>query len=400
MVNKIYKRAITDQIIKFLGKNDIIVITGSRQVGKTTLLKYLIQNHIKKNVFYLDLENINLLHLCNSGTKNTYQYLLEHGANEKEKITLVIDEVQYLNNPSSFLKIFHDHYENIQLIVSGSSSFDIKRKFKESLAGRTVTFEIYPLSFDEFLLFKNKSYNLTTNNSTTTNIELIDLAIEYIKYGGYPKIVLENSVELKRIYLSQIINTYIRKDIRDIGNIRDIDSFNKLLELLASQSGSLINILELSNTLKLNRTTVSRYLELLENTFIIKRIRPYHKNLRSELTKHPKIYLLDTGIMHLLWLKDFPKIIFGNSFETFVFLELFKLKKDIKFWRTTNMQEIDFIIQSDKLYSIEVKLNFNNTNLKSLNYFSTKYNSEKIIIGLKGEKRGYYIWEFIKNDSL
>ncbi len=400
MKNKIYKRTLVNQIVKFLKRSDIIVLLGARQVGKTTLLKYLITNHIKKNVFYFDLENIKLLQLCNSGTENTYRYLLEQGANEKEKITLVIDEIQYLNNPSSFLKIFHDHYKNVKLIVSGSSTFDIKKKFNESLAGRTVTFELFPLSFEEFLLFKNKSYKLSTNNSQTTNDELINLAEEYIKYGGYPKVVLEKSVEVKQVYLSQIINTYIRKDIRDIGNIRNIEAFNNLLELLGSQSGSLLNILELSNTLNLNRNTVETYLYLLENTFIIKRIRPFHKNLRTEISKHPKIYFLDTGMMHLLWLKDFPKVIFGNSFETFVFLELLKSKKEVKFWRTTNKQEVDFIFQGKKLHSIEVKLNFNHAKLKSLNFFSHKYNSVKTVIGLYGKKQGKYIWEFIKDKYL
>ena len=354
------------------------------------------QNHIKENVFYFDLELKELLDLCNKGAEEVYKYLLQKNADEKKTIYLIVDEIQYLEDPTNFIKIFRDHYPDIKLIVSGSSAFEIKRKFKQSLAGRTVSFELYPLSFEEFLIFKEKSYKLSENNTETINKELVGLAEEYIKFGGYPQIVLENSEEKKKTYLSQIINTYIRKDIRDIGNIRNISSFNKLLEVLASQSGQLLNVLELSNTLGINRETVSEYLDLLENTFIIKRIKPFHKNLRSELTKNPKVFIMDTGIMHLLWLKEFPKIIFGNSFETFVFLELVKSGKSINFWRTKNKEEVDFIINEKKTYAIETKNKFEKQANTGLKPFSDKYNCEPIIVGLYGEKTGKFIWELLK----
>jgi len=222
------------------------------------------------------------------------------------------------------------------------------------------------------------------------------LAEEYIKFGGYPKIVLEQSEEKKLTYLSQIINTYIRKDIRDIGDIRDISSFNKLVEVLASQSGQLLNVLELSNTLGMNRETVRDYLDLLENTFIIKIIRPFHRNLRSELSKNPKVFFLDTGMMHLLWLKEFPKVILGNVFETFVFLELLKAGEKINFWRTTNKQEVDFIIKNKWLYACEVKYNFQKYDNKHLRFFADKYKCKTAIVGLKGKKTGKYIWELLK----
>jgi len=397
MEEKIYRRKLIDEIVKYLKSKEIIVIYGPRQVGKTSLLKYLIKHYIRKNAFYFDLELPNLLELCNKGAERVFEYLIQKGADEKSKIFLIIDEIQYLDDPSRFLKIMHDHYPLIKLIVSGSSTFEIKKKFKESLAGRTINFELYPLSFEEFLIFKNKNYKLNEENDEIINKELVGLAEEYIRFGGYPKIVLENSEEKKQAFLGQIINTYVRKDIRDIGDIRNISVFNKLLELLASQSGQILNILEISNTLKINRETLMAYMDLLENTFIIKRISPFHKNLRSELSKNPKIFFLDTGMMHLLWLKEFPKVVLGNSFETFVFLELIKTNKKINFWRTTNKQEIDFIIQDKKLYAIEVKLNFQNVDNKSLKFFSVNYKSKIETIGLKGEKKGKYIWEFVKS---
>src|SRR3989338_7800213 len=399
MTKKIYRRKVVDEIVKYLKSKEVIVIYRSRQVGKTSLLKYLIENHLKKNVYYFDLELPNLLELCNQGAESVLKYLIQKGAEENQKIFLLIDEIQYMDDPTKFLKIMHDHYPNIKLLVSGSSTFEIKKKFKESLVGRTVNFEVYPLSFEEFLMFKGKNYKINKENTDAINAELIRFAEEYIKFGGYPKIVLENSEEKKQIYLSQIISTYIRKDIRDIGHIRNISSFNKLLEILASQSGQLINVLELSNTLKINRETILEYLDLLENTFIIKRITPFHKNLRSELSKNPKVFFLDTGMMHLLWLKEFPKVVFGNVFESFVFLELMKLNQKINFWRTTNKQEVDFIIKNKELYAVEVKYNFQNLDNSSLRFFSKEYACKTVTIGLKGEKKGKYIWEFLKEIS-
>ncbi len=224
MIEKIYKRQVIDKILKYLSSREIIVIYGARQVGKTYILRYLINNHLKENYFYFDLEVPNLLELCNSGPDEVHKYLLQKGADEKKKIFLLIDEIQYLQNPSNFLKIMHDHYHHIKLIVSGSSTFEIKRKFKESLAGRTINFEVYPLSFNEFLEFKERNYKLSKENNSKINQEIIPLAEEFIKFGGYPKIVLENDEEKKAAYLYQIIDTYINKDISDIGNIRNINS--------------------------------------------------------------------------------------------------------------------------------------------------------------------------------
>ena len=398
MIDKKYKRTIVEDILKFIDSKDAIVIYGARQVGKTTLMKYIMEQHVKENAIYLDLEISSLLDVCNKGIEELYNYLLQKGVDEKKKIYLFIDEIQYLNDPSKFIKVCCDHYSNIKLFVSGSSTFEIKKKFKQHLVGRTVNFELYPLSFEEFLIFKNKNYALSKNNAELINKELINLSEEFIKYGGYPGIVLEDSEEKKTIYLSQIINTYIRKDIRDIGNIRNIQSFNKLVELLASQSAQLFNISELASTLSVNRSTIMQYMDLLENTFRIKRISPFHKNIRSELSKNQKIFFLDTGMMHLLWLKEFPKIIHGSVFETFVFLELMKSGKRIHFWRTKNKQEVDFIVHTATMYAIEVKYTFEDS--PALKEFTKEYNCEGFIVGLQGDKnkqeQGIYIWELLK----
>ena len=178
-----------------------------------------------------------------------------------------------------------------------------------------------------------------------------------------------------------------------------MESFNRLLIILASQSGNLLNVEELSNTLKIDQKTIKEWLFLLEATYIIRLIRPFHKNIRSELTKNPKVFFIDTGLMHLLHLKSFPKTLMGSSFETSFFSELLKNNLETNFWRTTNKQEIDFIVQTNKLFAVETKLNFQQSIGSSLNFFKEKYGSKNFVVAIYGEKDGKfkkYPWEMIK----
>lgn len=386
MNDNIYKRTIIDNIIKYLFTDDIIVLHGARQVGKTYIL-YFLENYLKEKkevVHYIDLEDSRYVKILNSGVEEFVKYLKETGINTNSKIFILIDEIQYLDNPSSFLKLMADHNKNIKLVVSGSSSFEIKSKFKDSLVGRTVNFEIFNLSFKEFLLFKQNVFD-DKNIYTQKKIdELKNLFKEYVLYGGYPKIVLNDEIEKKEKYLQQIADTYIRKDIRDLASIKDIDKFNKLLEVLASQSGNLLNIAELSNTCKISKQTIENYLFIMENTYIIKLVKPYSKNIRSELFKMPKIYFYDSGLMQMLWLKSLQKEIIGNVFETSIFSELVKKysKENIRYWRTADKKEIDFILNiKNEILPIEVKLNFEQFNPTAVNYFKGKYEikSHKLI---------------------
>lgn len=377
---ELLKREIINGIKKFIDSKDVVVLHGARQVGKTSILKYL-QDELtlqKKNILYIDLEDLRFVGLLNSGVESFISYLKENNFLNKSLLYLFIDEVQYLNNPSNFLKLIHDHYaDKIKLFVSGSSTFEIKSKFKESLVGRTINFEIYPLSFREFLFFKGHNINFQEEVLSGLTIEeLKKLYKEYILYGGYPRIVLEEDVSKKEIYLQQIIDTYIRKDIRDLANIKDVLKFNKLLEVLSSQSGQLLNVVELASTSKLSRETVENYLFLMENTYILKLLSPFSSNLRSELFKTPKVFFYDTGITNLLWLKTFPKNILGNIFETSIFAELVKkrINKEVFFWRTQDKKEIDFIIRrGNRILPVEIKLTQSGFNYTAMKYFLEKY---------------------------
>ena len=376
------ERSVIKNINKYIKTDDIIVLHGARQVGKTTIMKMLYEK-IEIPKYYFDLEDSRFLSICNNGIEEIISFLQQKGIikNQKDNCYIFIDEVQYLSNPSSLLKITYDHYKNIKLIVSGSSSFNIKKKFKDSLVGRTVDFEIFPLSFEEFLIFKEQKTDLTKKITNEFIIKsLTSLYKEFSLYGGYPKIVLTNEIEKKETYLQQIIDTYINKDIRDLANVKYIDRFNKLVQVLATQSGNLLNVDELSNTTKLARQTIEEYLFILEATYIIKLVPPYHNNIRSELFKMPKIFFYDAGILSMLWLKMLAKEVIGNVFETSVFSELLKKykKENVYFWRTQSKKEIDFIIKDkQKIIPIETKINNLSFSKNSVKYFLENYKLSK-----------------------
>lgn len=369
MESKLYKRDVTDEIARYVHTDDIIVIHGARQVGKTSILMYLQRQLSEKaeQILYIDLEDSRFVALFDRGVDEFLNYLRGEGfdlsayAQAGKKLFVLVDEIQYLAAPSSFLKLIADHHRYLKLIVSGSSSFEMKSKFKDSLVGRTVNFEIYPLSFRELLTFKGISFVPGITPTEIKTRELQALFLEYALYGGYPKIVLTPELDRKEKYLQQIIDTYIRKDIRDLAEIKDVSRFNRLLEVLASQSGNLLNITELSNTCDLARQTIERYLFLLEQTYILRLVRPFSRNLRSEITKTPKIFFYDTGLMQMLWLKRLQTELLGPVFETSLFAELVKQMRveNVTYWRTTDKKEIDFVLRRPEgPLPVEVKSHF------------------------------------------
>jgi predicted AAA+ superfamily ATPase len=402
MSHSLVKRTVVDEITRFLFTDDIVVIHGARQVGKTSILMVL-QDELKimgEQTTYIDLEDSRYVGILNKGVDEFLTYLREEGfdldvfTKNNKKLFVMIDEIQYLENPSSFLKLLADHHRYLKIIVSGSSSFEMKSKFKDSLVGRTVNFEIYPLSFQEFLLFKGIPFVSAPHYTEKKLSELQSLYVEFALYGGYPKIVLTPEISIKEKYLQQIIDTYIRKDIRDLAEIKDVTKFNHLVEILASQSGNLLNVTELSNTCKLAHQTVERYLFLLEQTYVIRLVRPFSRNLRSEISKTPKIFFYDTGLMQMLWLKQLQRELLGSVFETSIFAELVKRFgcKHIYYWRTLDKKEIDFVVQfPDHVVPIETKINFPRAVPGAIHNFIEAYSSNPLnnlaykVIGLQGQ---------------
>jgi uncharacterized protein len=401
----IIERDLFTAIQPYLQDQEILAIHGARQVGKTSLLQYIMDHNsrfVSDRAFSIDLEDPVYLDICNKGVEELMQYLRARGFDLDGMFFLAIDEIQYLENPSSFLKLFYDRYRGkVKLIVTGSSTFSIKSKFKDSLVGRVLEYELFPLNFREFLRFKSLNYDLDYSAiPDAAHEELKRHYRDFALKGGYPAIVLESVTEKQEKKLNQIINTYIKTDIRDLGKIRNIQKFNYLLQILASQAGNLVNIAELSATIGMAKQTVEDYLFIMENTYVIKILHPYSHNIRSELTKMPKVFFEDAGVAHLLAKRTFSDRLDGNLFENSVFTELRKQAgaERLYFWRTNKMQEVDFILEETRgasgiIIPVEAKLQFRKKDLTSVKYFVEKYGIDKAYVcTLEKTEKSPYKW--------
>jgi len=383
-------RDVTIEAKKYLEDDYILLFIGARQSGKTTVLKQLQQflNEKQKTVYFLNLEDPEWLGLLNKSPKNLFKIFT---IDLHQKNFLIIDEIQYLSNPTNFLKYFWDEYKDrIKIIASGSSAFYIDRKFKDSLVGRKKIFYVRTLSFREFLRFKNEN---ELSKKDFHQIGLADqqkLAVyynEYIIYGGYPRVVLSPLSE-KEDVLRDIAYSYIKKDIYE-SNIRQDEVFYRLFKILASQIGNLVNSSELANTLGCSKTSIDNYLYVMQKSFHINLIKPFFRNIRKELTRMPKIYFWDLGLRNF-FLSNFKGINLrqdqGQLLENAVFRELAEKHpiEKIKFWRTIQKNEVDFVINGNLAY--EVKVDSKQFRISRYKKFLENYPKiELLLVSLKSE---------------
>lgn len=367
----IFNRNILKLARKYLYSEETLIFTGARQVGKTVILKTLKSELEKKGekTYFFNLEDPDYLKLLNKSPKNLFKIV---PLPSNTKTFVFIDEIQYLEKPTNFIKYIFDEYNsNIKLIVSGSSAFYLDKKFKDSLAGRKKIFNVNTLSFREFLHFKGQDKYLNLDFSKLPLIEIDELRIlfeEFVIYGGYPKVVLTNDTDEKNEVLRELAYSYIKKDIYEAG-IKQEDNFYRLFKILSLQVGNLVNSSELASVLGISKTAVDNYLYVMEKSFHIARIKPLFKNIRKELTKMPKVHFLDLGLRNF-FANNFNQFEFridkGMFFENIIYkLLLDKYNKDsIKFWRTQDGKEIDFILDQENL-AFEAKTKFRKNKFKT-----------------------------------
>ena len=358
----LYSRDIFNKIKKVIGRDEFIILVGARQTGKTSLLLLIKEFYEKKGVeaSYFNLENPEYLKSFNDQPFNIFDLLPKRST----KQIVLIDEIQYLANPSNFLKLLYDERrEKIKIIATGSSSFYIDRKFKDSLAGRKFIFNIYPLNFNEFLEFSGETEiaeeKTAKKLSAYYKAKLGKLWEQYVIYGGYPKVALAKEENLKKILIEDIGSSYIKKDALEAG-IKNTEKYYALIKILAGQTGQLMNSQELANTLNLAHKTVEEYLYIMARSYQLAFIRPFYKNLRKELTKMPKAYFYDLGLRNF-FLNDYraldKRLDKGAYLENLVFTEFLKRGDDldsIKYWRTQDKKEVDFIVGRE---AYEIKYN-------------------------------------------
>lgn len=343
----------------------VLILLGSRQVGKTTMVKKIFP---QADYFLVDNEPIKKI--LESYDIETYKTLINKNSRE-----VIIDEIHLLNNPGRAVKIIYDQLENIKLIITGSSSFHIKNKTGESLAGRKIDYNIYPLTFSEYLNQKGITRDLNFNilekiiddqkynpNDQFYKFDIKNILNNVLIYGQYPHLI-ENPNDEK--YLRNFVDSLIFKDILELNLIEDKKLAKDLLKLLAFQIGNLINYSELANSLKADQRTIKRYIEIFEQSFVLFRLYPYSKNKRDEISKAAKIFFYDTGVRNAL-IGDFSALEArtdkGALFENFIISELTKqdsyADKNCKFyyWRTKQGSEIDVVLEKmNELIGVELK---------------------------------------------
>lgn len=363
-------------------RKEVLVLLGARQVGKSTILKKLFPNALFLGA---DVEPIRIA--LEKFDQAVYRQLLTSGVTE-----LVLDEVHLLSDPGRAVKIFYDYLPGVKLAVTGSSSFSIKNRASESLAGRKIEYHLYPLTLPEYLQQKGiREGNdfpafAAWAKERTYPFDLKAIIDHLLIYGLYP--VLESQPR-DTAYLKNLSESVIFKDLLDLSLIENRVAAAGLLKLLAFQIGSLVNYSELAVRLNINVRTVRRYMEIFEQSFIIFTLSPFSRRKRLEVTKMPKIYFWDTGLRNAL-IDDFSSIHLrpdaGSLWENFVAAEINKANYygdfgyKLHFWRTAQGSEIDLVLEKkDELLGIEIKSAGGRVNLA----FKNRYPEAKMFVVTK-----------------
>jgi predicted AAA+ superfamily ATPase len=356
-------RDLFPELLNHLDKKQVTVITGMRRVGKTTAIKYLLQHIPSANKAYFDLEKIENRYIFNqTNTKDIEISLQIEGIDLTNKAWIAIDEIQLLPGITSAIKYLYDTYD-IKFIVSGSSSFYMKNHFTESLAGRKTIFEMYPLTFKEFLSFKeveihwNASEEFPIFNQTFYN-KYKTYYTEYLKFGGFPEVVTCTNEKDKLSYLKDIINSYIELDIKLLSDFSLSDNLYKLIRLLSTRVGSKVDYSKIGSILNINRQKVKDYISLLQFTYFIRLVSPYSNNPDREISQQNKLYFSDNGLLWALGNENE-----GSLLENSIANQLAN-KGELNYYSLKTGQEIDFIL--NKKIAFEVKLTPVNSDLETL----------------------------------
>jgi len=355
----IFRRDIENEIREHLTGKGMVVILGPRQSGKTTLAKKLLEPFGTHGA-YFNCEHADVRSHFVLGEPDILLSLVT------DKKVVVFDEAQTIENIGKILKVFYDTYPHIKVIATGSSAFDLANKIREPLTGRAFEYMLYPLSLDE------------VRSVRTVTPDLLD---EIMVFGSYPAVVAAPTPGRKREEIKNIATNYLYKDVFTFEAIRNPKAFEDMLTHLAARLGSTISTNDLSKELGITQVTVEKYIRLLEQSFVIKRVYSFARNYANELKKSYKVYFLDLGVRNALvggldgGAGDPDR---GVLFESFFFAEL--LKRDTHepfppktyFWRTRDKKEIDFIrVDGKSIRAHECKLTANSTN--HLNAFLKHY---------------------------
>lgn len=344
---ELLNRSIEDRLKALIGKNKVLLILGTRRVGKTVLVNKLIADY-NKPVIVLNGEDLDTQELLQQRTAVNYQKIV---GNAK---LLVVDEAQAIPEIGKILKLMIDTQPNLTIIATGSSSFDLLNKAGEPLTGRKIQFQLYPIAQMELAGRENFV-------ETRQHLE------ERLVFGSYPELLQLPSYREKEDYLHELVQSYLLKDILAFEGIRQADKIVKLLRLIAFQSGSEVSYNELGAQLGMSKNTVESYLDLLSKVFLIYKLPAYSTNQRKEIAKGAKWYFVDNGIRNAI-VNDFRLLNLrqdaGSLWENYLITERMKRNSYMQehaqyfFWRNYNQQEVDLIeLKQGTLHAYELKYN-------------------------------------------
>ena len=338
-------RFLLPQIQEAITPGKVLVLYGPRQVGKTTLVKELLAATALKNSF-INADELVYREALGSQDRHTLGDLA--GDND----LLVIDEAQRVPDIGLNLKIMVDNFPHVAIIATGSASFELANKIHEPLTGRSLTFNLYPVSYKEL----QKTYGAFEARSQLER---------WLVWGSYPAIVTTEMTTLRERLLGELVGSYLYRDILEFNEVRHAGKIADLLRLLAFQIGQEVSLNELANNLGINRATVERYLDLLEKVFVVFKMGGFSRNLRKEIGKSSRYYFYDTGIRNSLIQNFNPLSIrndLGQLWENYLMIERRKANQaagravNVYFWRTYDHKEIDYLEEhGGKLYGYEFK---------------------------------------------
>ena len=354
------ERHIQSNIQSLLGGGKAIVIMGARQVGKSTLLRQMLGE--RQDVIWMNGDDLDIQELFSNMTSTRIRAILG------SKRILVIDEAQRISDIGLRLKLITDQVPDVQVIATGSSSFELASKVNEPLTGRKREFRMYPLTFGEMV-------------QHTQFLDEVRMIPHRMVYGYYPEVVCTPGDE--RAILKELSDSYLYKDILSLDSINKPDKLVRLLKALALQIGSQVSYNEIGTLIGLDSKTVERYVDILEKSFIVFRLGTFSRNLRNELKASRKIYFWDLGIRNAI-IGNLAQIEnrtdAGELWENFVIAERMKRNAykcsfaQSYFWRTRQQHEIDYLEEEDGiLYAFEFKWNLRKANVKCPESFKTAY---------------------------
>jgi uncharacterized protein len=363
------KRDIRDKFDKISKNYNMVAVVGARQAGKTTFLKKQIENKKSSYILFDDPDARSLFE--EDIKKFEKQYVSNHDVS-------VLDEVQYCKDAGRKLKYLVDSEH--KLWITSSSEIILSKEILSFLVGRVSIIKLFPFSIKEFLNSKNQKE--VTAKILERNIW------EHATYGGYPKVVLTDDVDIKKIILRDLYDTMLLKDVARTFSIEDIRSLEEFSKYLSLSIGDIISYDTISSNLNMSFQTVKKYFDAMEKSYLIYRVLPFFTNKKKEIIKQPKLYFIDTGIRNII-AKNFDVNIDGKLFENYVLSELLKIGFTPKYWRTKTKTEVDFIIETESdIIPVEVKIQAEIGKIeKSLRAFIESYKPKKaVVVSLKGAK--------------